>query len=65
MKQKINAIYHVHFDRLESVVQCYQNIPLSFPILSPLQYKENYFRHVELLNGTDDVWQVLGEVKTH
>lgn len=49
----------------ESVVQCYKNIPLSFPILSMLQYKENYFRHVKLLNGTDDVWQVLGEVKTH
>lgn len=65
MKQKINANYQMHFDRLESVRQCYQNIPLSFPILSLLQYKENYFRHVELLNGTDNVWQILGEVKIH
>lgn len=27
--------------------------------------KENYFRHVKLLNGTDDVWQILDVVKTY
>lgn len=26
-------------------------------------YKENYFRYVRLLNGTDDVWQIWDAVK--